>query len=128
MGSDNVVPWTWPAWSKLTGVEHAPYTDEAASHPPAGCTTQQCVAIRAFALNYWSKSEQARDIYIKKTHANENDAEGRGAWTTWVQASWTKRWGVNSAINKRLTELDAHPYAIMRRLQLKTVRSTTFLL
>jgi hypothetical protein len=116
--TDNV-PWDWPQWQQMTGIEVALYLPRAVDNLPANWDAQIQSAVSAFALNFSNLSDADRVEYIK--NQKDNDAEGRKAWISFVNNGWNKTWKIHDVVNRILLEYQVHPYAVMRRMGTKTV-------
>jgi hypothetical protein len=113
-------PWCWETWRSITGLDSAPFSRDAAEHPPKSWTPSTVAAVRSFASKFWSLPENERIGFM--TRRTDNDAVGREAWCTLIVEGWNKDWKIHDTIVKLLEEHQIHPYTVMRRLKVKTVR------
>jgi hypothetical protein len=115
--------WTVSLWSEHTGVSVSPLSDAAVNDPPAGLSSEEVKAIKAFAANFASKNDNQRLTYIKKKQ--DNDAMGRDAWVNWVSKGWHTIWRINKVVNDVLCNNKMDPYQVMMRANVDRVRTAT---
>jgi hypothetical protein len=116
--SDN--PWCWETWRSITGLDAAPFSNNAADHPPANWTSDTASAVRSFVRKFWTLPENECIEFMKKK--TDNDAVGRETWCAFVVDGWNKTWKVHQMVVKLLVEHKIDPYMVMKRLNVNTVR------
>jgi hypothetical protein len=113
-------PWSWETWRSVTGLNSAPFAQNETEHLPPNWTPATTSAVRAFAERFWSLPENERIGFMTKR--KDNDAVGRDAWCDLVIHGWNKGWKAHEIVTKLLVEHNVHPYMVMKRLNVKTVR------
>jgi hypothetical protein len=113
--------WAASLWSEHTGVSVSPISDAAVNDLPAGLSSEEVKAMKAFAANFTSKNDNQRITYIKKRQ--DNDAMGRDSWVNWVSKGWHTTWRINKVVNDVLSNNKIDPYSVMMRANIDHVHT-----
>jgi len=113
------IPWCWPAWQKLTGVDTSPFSPEYNKDDSPWKSSEDNAAVWAFASNFWSLPENEQVEYMKRSN-QDNDRVGRDLWLTWIEGVGAD-WGLNLAVDTALATSRVDPYSVMKRLKIAKV-------
>ncbi|KAF8869441.1 P-loop containing nucleoside triphosphate hydrolase protein [Infundibulicybe gibba] len=109
---ENEIPWRWPVWQSLTGINHGLFPTDG-NPPPSDWNTVDARDIRSYFDQYIAKgSEDAKKQFATQRKGGEV-VPGRAKWRRWIGDRW-REWGLHATIVACLSEERIHPLTMLR--------------